>query len=662
MRSDSRSPENWALFLCLVVPLFYGAGQEIFATLSPHDDYYFVLKSSSFALNENVLAPIKEILYPFYIRLSWISGLSLRNFEVLSYGLALFLLWRQLKELTASNLVAFGTILPLTLFCHQHVVFDHATYDALQLILMPLTYASAICLFQQAASLSALLYCGAIVAAHTLTRPEGFLFVLPPAVSLLLVILVKERRDSPWRYLKWCLPRFAILVFALVLGQQVASAINWHYFKFWSPTIIKAPSFQKALSALMQLETPDASRQRYAPVPKSTLELAFKLSPSFNKAKPFFEQNLDGRGWSAHALPGYRPDDGSIGGGHFQWALLDAGAFVMGPKAENILRWTKRVARELNEATAHDGVPHRRLLSTALGPNFTVLDRRYWESFAKVGRSMVLPVQAVLPMMPGVLSKASVESDFDRLTLRRRGLLEATRWHLSGWIVDMASKLPPYKIELDAGATRHGIDLKTVERPDVARAQFGMHDEENRPAGYGIELNSPGPWTGNMLLRVLDRVETIPLEKLRDISNSRGYQGKNVYLHVDSAGKSQSNPSLGLLPLTTWMTRLAFDVVAVLIPVAGLVILVLPFAVGWLRRRGVNCSAFGVVTAITASIVLPRLLLLSGVDAFMYPGAEVRYVTAGVFAMWVLATFTATYGLVAVHQLFKAKRILHEVY
>ncbi len=655
MQIRARYSSYVSLALFLALPLVFGSGQEIFAPFLPHDDYYFILKAGAWGMDGNQLAPIKEILYPLYIRLSWVFGLSLRNFEALCYGLALFSLWREVSALTGNKLVAYGTVLPLALFCHQHAVFNHATYDALQLILMPLTFSSAILIFRKSGNNGSLAFAGPIIAAHALTRPEGFLFVLPPAVSLLWVTIRDRGGSSLYALLKRYLPKFAVLLAALVLSQQLASAINWYYLDFWAPTIIKAPDFQKALSALMELQTPAASRQRYAPVPKSTLELAFKLSPTFNKAKPFFEQNLDGRGWSAHALPGYRPDDGSIGGGQFQWALLDAGTFVMGPKADNILRWTKRVARELNEAMAHDGVPHRRLLSTALGPNFTVMDRGYWESLAKVGRSMVLPVQPVLPMMPGVLSKASVESDFDRLTLRRRGLLEATRWQLSGWIVDMGSKLPPYKIELDAGATRHGIDLKTVERLDVARAQFGMHDEENRPARYGIELSSPGPWTGNMLLRVLNGVETIPLEKLQDIGNSRGYQGKNVYLHVDSAGKSQSNSSLGLLPFTTWMTRLAFDVVAVLIPVAGLVILISPFAAGRLRRCGVNCSAFGVVTAITASIVLPRLLLLAGVDAFMYPGAEVRYVTAGVFAVWVLATFTAAYGLVAVHQFFKAK-------
>lgn len=182
------SSEYPALFLCLAIPLIFGAGREIFATYSPHDDYYFVSKSQSLTLNGGFLAPIKEVLYPLYIRFSWVFGLSLRNFEVLCYGLSLFSLWTQINSLVNVRAVAYGTVLPLTLFGHQHFVFNHATYDSLQLILVPLTFSSAIFLYRRSANLLSLALCGSIIAAQALTRPEGFLFVLPPAASLLFIV------------------------------------------------------------------------------------------------------------------------------------------------------------------------------------------------------------------------------------------------------------------------------------------------------------------------------------------------------------------------------------------------------------------------------------------------------------------------------------------
>jgi len=421
-----------ALLILVTVVTIFNAGQEVGAVYSPHDDYNFLLRSESMTLARSDpmtltgshLAPIKEILYPQYIALSRFFGFSLRRFEELSYALACFCLWFQLAGLTKSRLVAWMTMLPLTVFSYQNYVFYRATYDALQLVLTPLTLATAILLFRRSCDALSLTAAALVLGAQVLTRPEGSMFALPPVVAILFSFFIARSTTGqrpPAAVLARQLLAIALTPFVF---QQAASAYNMVTFGFRAPTVIQSGSFQACLVALEKISPPGETTHPYTPFPKASMQLAYKVSPTFRKTQGFLSQQLDGKGWSAHAPPGHRSADGSIGGGHFQWALYDAGFIAAGPRLANVLGFFKKVTGEIQAAFDRGVIQKRRVISPVLGPSFSLLESRFYDSF------LTLAYQTPSYQSPSVVTKKEaapqVEYDFDRLALRNPAVIEGS--------------------------------------------------------------------------------------------------------------------------------------------------------------------------------------------------------------------------------------------
>ncbi len=647
--------EYFAFFVLVTIPLLFGIGQEIVAIYSPHDDYYFILRAVSLDLNGSYLAPIKEILYPLYIRISWLYGLGLRNFEVLCYGLALFCLWVQISALAQSRLVAWLSTIPLAFFCYQHAIFDRATPDALQLILLPLSFSTSIYLYLKKVNWTSSILAGVVVGAHVLTRPEGVLFILPPLVSLIFVWYQASQQANYVSNTRMALPKLGAILVIVFLSQQFASAINWHYFGFWAPTIMKSASFQRNLSALMAIEPDESQKQRYAPVSKSTLERAYQVSPSFLKAKPFFDQHLDGHGWSAAAIQGYRAVDGSISGGHFQWALLDAGAYVAGPKANAMLEYFDTVANELRGGFDRGEIKERRVISTALGPDFSVFDSNFWSSMWKIGRFFLNLSAPSLPTIASIGTVLNVESDFNKVALRRTALLESSQWQLSGWAVNLAKGMPK-TIDLDQEATDGGIRLSVKERPDVAKAIFGL-EPGGAPAKCkcGIEITSPGSWAGNLRVVVDNHIVAIPLTNLKNLTSGRAYDGPDIHLHVDNMVLNNETPAHSVIPITSWVTKAVFYAARVAVFVAFFLLAAILLIPRVSVFKTLDLTSVFLVSSLAASIVLPRLVLLSAIDANMYPGDEIRYIASGTFSVHFASFFCVG---VFISVILKAKQLI----
>lgn len=627
-----------ALFIFTSLTVLYGGNQEIISRFSPHDDYYFILRSESFDLMGSHLAPIKEYLYSFFIRIARIYGINLRTFEEICYGFALVCLWYQTSNLMKSRAAGWITVLPLTLFTYQHPVFNIATYDGLQLILTPFSFASALQIVTEKGSSRSLITAGLIAGCQVLTRPEGFLFILPPLISLFFISEISSPIPSTRLDILLFLKRVALIIVAPVLFQQGMSAINQIAFGFWAPTIMKSAEFQAGLSSLMEIQPQDNNGYNYAPFPKSSMEQAYAASPAFLMAKPFFDQNLDGNGWSKHANPHYRAMDGSISGGHFQWALLDASAYVAGPKPKAMLAYLKLVSDEIQAAFDSGKLLKRPVISTALGPEFSISNRQFWLSVSKIAAILFNFGDPLHPQLISIGADSQVESDFNRLALRRVGLLEDKSWRLSGWLIDRTLGIPD-KIVLDQEALLAGVNLRLIKRPDVAKAILGLDAERGAPPLCGFELRSTEPTIGNLIVEYQDQSTLIPLNSLSSIRPSHAYEYQNIYIHVDAKTASKPPHMPTHFQIVTWLTSAVhyFFLPASLFAVIWLVISII-FKNAILYRM--EQKALFLVTALAFSIVIPRLGLLAGIDSAMYPGTEPRYLSSAAFSIWFYTAFT----------------------
>lgn len=651
LQPGSRFP---ALVVFISIPLFFGIGQEIVAFPGSHDDFYFILRAVSLNMHGSYLAPIKELLYPLFIRISWIYGLGLRNFEVICYGIALFYLWSQIVSLTGNRLIGWLTVFPLTLFSCQHAVFNHATYDALQLILLPLNIATAINLYLKKAAWSAVALAGTTVGLMVLNRPEGILFILPPLVSLAALWLGQIPKAHFFRALLQLLPKGVLLLVIALLSQQVASAVNWRNFGFWAPTLIKAGNYQRCLTNLMAIDPGNKFRLHYITVPKTSLAKAYQVSPTLRKAKPLLDQQLNGYGWSSFAPPGYRAADGSISGGHFQWALLDTGSYVAGQNVQAMLAYFGAVADELDRGFANGTLKRRQVLTTALGPEFSFFDRSFWLSLLKISK---LTFGFGAPNLPSIATSGTnpvVDAVFDTVALRRTALLDSTKWQLTGWVIH-PNKGVPKNISLDQTARKNGIELEIKERPGLLKALPDLQYNGNTPPRCGIVIKSPGSTAGSLQMFYDDQTVLLPLLELRKLTSGQAYDQPSIHLQVDN---TLNPPSHWIIPMTAQLTKIVFYTVRGMFCAALLLSTILIFYRKSLRTQQLRLTPYFLITALSASIIVPRLILFAAIDSNMYIGTEIRYLAPGTFAVWLFATFTVSDLFI---QLTSTRQITNEI-
>lgn len=643
----------WALFTLVSVTLAYGSGQEILTVGSWYDDYYFVMRSATFKIAQygEYQSAIKEYLYSLFVGLSRVYGLGLRSFEALSYAVALFWLWDQTAKLTKSYLVAWMTVLPLAVFTYQHPVFNRATYDALQLILIPATFASAFQIFSKRGNTASLAVAGLIAGLQILTRPEGILFIAPPMIALFFVSGMAFAQTRPLLGILRLLWSTALVCAIPFLFQQGMSAVNKSTFGFWGPTIIKSPEFEGAFSALMSIKPADSSANRYAPFPKSSMELAYKESPEFRKAKPFFDQNIDGKGWSQWASGGYRAEDGSVAGGWLQWALLEASAVVAGPHPTAMLAYLNAVTREIQSAFDRGTLEKRRVILTAVGPEFSIFEPYFWASAKRIGAILLNYGDPFLPVISSVSPYRDVELNFNRLALRRTALMETRRWGVSGWIVNPSLGAPQH-IALDKEAQDAGIRLSVLNRPDIAQSILGLDTKQAPMALCGFELVSPESNAGNLTALFNGRATDIPLNKLKTIKPGKEYHQDGIRLVVEFAETPTPSLEQTQIAIVRQVSVAAHHILRDIIAISPfLLAAVFFFGEKLVPARGYRVIMIFVAT-VALSIILPRWVLLSAIDSQMYPGGEPRYLSTAAFSIWFLASFTTACFICGIyHQL-----------
>lgn len=589
------------------------------------------------------------MLYPLFVHIAWFFGLGLRNSEELCYGIALFCLWLQVAALTKDRVIAWGSVLPLAFFCYQHPVFNRSTYDSLQLILLPFSFSSSIQLYRTKADWRSVFWAGVVVALHALTRPEGFLFILPPVVSLTFVWHQSGNLGKALSRLKTVFLKFLSILAILILSQQVASFLNWTYCGFWAPTIIKSSSFQRSLSALMAIDPQVSYKIDHEPVPNSSLERGYLVSPALRKAKPYFDKNINGQGWSdciRNYCQGCCRPDGSISG-NFQYAWLDAGAYVAGEEVGPMSKYFDVVSKELQRGFDRGEIKKRWVIYTMLGPDFSIFDKDFRSSLWKVGRFFLNLTNPPLPTIeqPGV--DKAIDNFYNVVALRRIGL--PTQFILSGWVVNPAKGIPD-SITLDKEAMDSGIILNVIERPGVAELVCGLKNNKAPHPMCGIQISSFGDAAGNLLVRYGNDTVAFGLQDLLSLTSN--CQHKGVLLHVDKFDKI-SDPEI--FPTTICITENVYIISRIFIFLSFLLLVILMLLQRSSFIRSLDFTPVLLVFSLMASIALPRLILLAVIDANMGTGVEPRYIASGALSIWFFGFFCVSFCVYNVIKILTSK-------
>ena len=641
--SIARSP-FLAFLVFLGIPLLYSGGQEIVAKLELHDSYYFLLRSESYDLWGYYFAPIREYTYSLFVFLSRALGFHLRTSHVLCYGASLFALWFQTVKLTRSPFIGWVAVLPSTVLTYQHPVFNTVMADVLQLILVPLSFASAIMIYRSGGALVSSLIAGLVAGLHVATRAEGFLFLAPPLVALVFVCTSSVNKLGRRTEFLRILRGTVIVCLIPVAFLQALSAVNKVNFGFWAPTIMTTDEFKGAYSALMSIEPAEGSPRRFAPVSVSALERAYEASPAFRKAKFFFDENSHGKGWSGYAFRRYRPEDGSIDGGQFRWALLHAISVLAGNESKAMLAYLDEVTRELRAAFDSGRLKERSFISETLGPQFSIVEPWFWRSLEEIGRSLVHLEEPYLPEIAVADTPPEVESNFNRLALRRPRLVESPDWRVTVRFLGQPMG-PLHDISLNRRANKAKIELKMIEADGLPRVGEQPIVIGAGRQWIGFELRSPGSKSGELIL-AFDRGKVrIPLVELASMGAGTEIELEGVRLHPESVSTPTSRAGGAHFAIVRWVANTAHNLMSVLIAVA--VIWLVATLVFGTRLYGDRSQfvAMVLIAMITLSIILPRWVVLSALDSAMAIGLADRYLAAAGFSIWYLAAFCVACGI-----------------
>lgn len=619
-------------------------GLEKQAIYTPHDDFYFLHRSQFYDLNSH-LSFIKEYPYSFFIKVGRQLGFNLWDFELIFYSLALTALWFQLRRFLRSSLAAWIVVFPLPFLPMLNLVFQRTTYDNLQLILTPLTFATALAVLNTRGSWGAVAAAGLVGGLHLATRPEGILFFIPVMVAAAIVVwwLLRdgECRGSLLGGVFRLGGRAAILVVTAALLPVAISLHNQHHHGFRAQTIMKAPSMQETLRLLMEIK-PREDGGRYSPVPMDSLQQAREASPAFERAWPHFEAHTGGRGWSGGSVPPYKPLDGSISGGHFQWAWQEFSSLVAGMDPPSILAYQEQVAAELRAAFADGRLQSRRVWTTAFGPNFSLLEPAYWQSVWRLTRILLHREQTYIAGRAVETGIGSLEDDFNRLALRKVALVIRRDWSRQGWVLREAPLVGPSRLSLDDAAKEQGARLEVKNRPDVALFMQGKqqaYEQQNHPYGFMLHGSST-QLNGNLLVHFDDEIARVPLRFLFGANPHRtwSYEGLMIQLEAGMGGafSREARRNYNIMQTVREQTHVIGRWAMLLLP--GLLV------VGLIAGRPWNQpdSAGNQLLAFSAMVLLfagAFVAVLGAIDAFMYPGDEPRYLAPVSFALWLWAAF-----------------------
>ncbi|MEH2380966.1 MAG: hypothetical protein V7K27_19120 [Nostoc sp.] len=349
----------WTLCLVIaIIKLWLTSHLPIIASYGEHDNLRYIQMAweifnfkAPFYYDQYTL--MRPPGYPFFIRLSYILGFSLRfSQEILYLGSGFFFAW-SFYQYYKSKLIVF-IFLILHIFLPASFLWNRATIQ--ESLYLPLTIFIMSCLIhlfnQPFVSKPFLLWSfnlGLGFAWFYNTRPEGILIV--PSIAILYIpLFINALRPQLNKRIAWQQLQKSILLILIPVVIVTSLISLTTYFKYGVFTVsdLTSPGIKTAYAQLTSIE-PEKLR-RFVPVQEETRFKVYAVSPSFKKLSTYLEQLGLGKAWFIFGCQAVKVCD-DYAGGWFVWALRDAvayaGEYKSAPETE---AFYQQIASEIKSA------------------------------------------------------------------------------------------------------------------------------------------------------------------------------------------------------------------------------------------------------------------------------------------------------------------------
>ena len=413
----SRAVATLIAIAVVLTKLWLIHSEEICGSATYHDAFWFVRSARDWywGADYNWTAFVRPPAYPLWLAVTSAAGVPQRIAIDLLQMSGFALLALGLRRSGVSRVACLAGFAAACLHPGSFQLNNYTMADVFYSAVLPMTIGGLL-LAMITRSKVAAVGCGMGLATLWFTREESVLIVLLLAAFCVISLLFARSKAEGWQTAAG-----RVFVPSLVVVATLAAfiltvySVNRRTFRAFAKSEMSGPSYSAALDALIRIEP--RQPQRFVPVTSESLELAFAVSPTFARLKPYYEGDV-GTGWRTETFnqQGVR---GEIGINYLMWALrnaaAEAGIHADAKKAE---KFYNRMAREINAACDDGRLPARVVWASFIGPNLLPNLHRLPRSFSEMLGVFVLRYE-IAPLQDDEILLPEERALYDRIARRR---------------------------------------------------------------------------------------------------------------------------------------------------------------------------------------------------------------------------------------------------
>lgn len=424
----------------------------------------------------------------------------------------------------------------------------------------------------------------------------------------------------------WAASMAATPVLVACLVNYTICTINYVNYKIFCVVELKQPDFLAAYGALARIDP--AHRLNCVPVSLQAQKMAYRVSPTFRRLRPFLEGAV-GKAWSfcseAYLPLAYK---GEIGGGHFMWALREAVFDASNPKdGAEAMQMYHNIAMEINTAINAGQIPAGPRRDT-LAPPVRWSDWRPLAHSAKMGLDALIKVNLLglkSALSGGTPSQLYLFSDM--LLNSATPTEQGSEVMMNGWAFDVAGKPIDMRLVPTGSSSTPLPNVEWRDSPDIAA---GVPQAKGIATANKARFHLDG-WANaqNKLVFSVDHKDIASL----DYEHGQRYLGgPQIFANIESAIFSdqfgrrdrpdQITPAHHLFDIRQ-AQLIEYQKVQPYFFAAGVVAFLATIAAAARRRPG--AVAFGIMAIIVLGAIFMRVALLAYIDALSFPAINGLY-------------------------------------
>jgi hypothetical protein len=393
--------------------LWLSHSEEICGSATYHDAFWFVRAARDWywGADYNWTAFVRPPAYPLWLALVDLSGVRQRlAIDLLQLGGYATLMW---------GLARAGVPRVVCVICFAAAAFHPGSFwqnnytmaDPFYAAVLPIAVGGMLLMMASRSKLASL-GTGFALAVLWLTREESVLVAIVIAAHLAIWTVRERSADNSTRRIVFPAALMVAAFGALVL---LAYGVNNRTFSAFAKSEMSAPSYERALHALLRIKSP--TQQRYVPVTSDSLARAFEVSPTFARLKAEFDAGA-GAAWRTETL-NQQGVSGEIGINYLMWALRHAaGNNGIHADARTAEKFYNRMAREINAACDAGRVETRIVWASFIGPNLLANAHELLPSFGRILGVFVQRYE-VAPLADDEILSPEERALYDEITNRR---------------------------------------------------------------------------------------------------------------------------------------------------------------------------------------------------------------------------------------------------